>query len=70
MLNYFGWNVFIPSPAHYVELFMKYALNDEEDFINSYPVSQQNVREIQECLEDFIQYFLDIAMQVGHHQSM
>lgn len=62
ILAYFDWNIFIPSPTHYVDLLMQHVLHTE-DLVAGATI-EGSFDEVLDCLTDFIHYFLDVSMQV------
>ena len=62
ILAHFKWNIFIPTPTHFVDLLYGRYLQPT-DLVGGFTM-HKNFSEILDCLTDFIKYFLDISMQV------
>ena len=64
ILAHFDYNIFIPSPTHYVDLLLSnHVLFPDDVDVDGIPI-RNNFSEMLESLTDFIRYFLDISMQV------
>ena len=64
ILSHFDWNIYLPSPTHYVDLLLSNHVLFPDDIVDGFPI-QKNFPEMLESLTDFIRYFLDISMQVN-----
>ena len=66
ILDHFEWNIFIPSPTHYVDILRNKILLSDDIYGGSQlpEVNSRQFTEISDGLTDFIHYFLDISMQV------
>jgi len=63
ILAHFDYNIFIPSPTHYVDLLLSnHVLFPDDVDVDGIPI-RNNFSEMLESLTDFIRYFLDISMQ-------
>lgn len=65
ILDHFEWNIFIPSPTHYVDILRNNILLSDDIYGgNQLPEAKsRQFTEILDGLTDFIHYFLDISMQ-------
>ena len=66
ILDHFEWNIFIPSPTHYVDILRNNILLSDDIYGgNQLPEAKsRQFTEILDGLTDFVHYFLDISMQV------
>ena len=64
ILAFFDWNIFIPSPTHYVDLLMTDQVLDKNRDLLAGVCITESFDEVFDCLTDFVHYFLDISMQV------
>lgn len=63
ILAHFKWNIYIPTPTHYVDLLHWHVL-DSNDLMDGTSISLVYSEEVEKKLMEFIHYFLDISMQV------
>ena len=63
IMKNFNWNIFIPTPTHYVDLLMP-EVASASDFIHGCIIATNVYPDVVERLIEFVQYFLDISMQV------
>lgn len=65
ILSYFKWNIYIPSPTHYVDL-LHWHILDSNDLMNGLSISIVYSEEVEKKMIEFVHYFLDISMQVSY----
>ena len=63
IMEYFKWNIFIPTPTHYADL-LRSQIMFPSDLIHGCPISKEMYPEVEERLIEFVNYFLDLSMQV------
>jgi len=64
IMEYFKWNIFIPTPTHYADL-LRSQIMFPSDLIHGCPISKEMYPEVEERLIEFVNYFLDLSMQEG-----
>jgi hypothetical protein len=64
IFSFFKWNIFIPTPTHFVELLLDQVLHPT-DLVAGKSI-HNNYGDVLDCLTDFIYYFLAVSMQVIH----
>ena len=62
-MAHFNWNIFIPTPTHYVDL-LEPQIVFPTDLIHGRLIAKEIYPEVVERLMEFVHYFLDISMQV------
>lgn len=60
LLEFFDWNLCVPTPAHYIDYFTKRAISGN-DLIMNKPIS--SLTHLKNNMKDFVNYFLDISIQ-------
>ena len=63
IMKNFNWNIFIPTPTHYVDL-LKPQIVFPTDLIRGCIIAKNVYADVVERLNEFVHYFLDISMQV------
>ena len=63
IMAHFNWNIFIPTPTHYVDL-LEPQIVFPTDLIHGRLIAKEIYPEVVERLMEFVHYFLDISMQV------
>lgn len=64
IMAHFNWNIFIPTPTHYVDL-LEPQIVFPTDLIHGRLIAKEIYPEVVERLMEFVNYFLDISMQEG-----
>lgn len=64
ILAFFDWNIYIPSPTHYVDLLITDQVLDKDRDLVAGVALKESFDEVRDCLTQFVHYFLDVSMQV------
>ncbi|XP_007474025.1 cyclin-J-like protein isoform X1 [Monodelphis domestica] len=60
LLEAFGWNLCMPTPAHYVDYYLLFSLS-EKDLCNNRPIF--SFSKTKGFLEKYVHYFLEVSLQ-------
>lgn len=67
ILSSMNWNIFIPSPTHYVDILRAYIIDLDNDLVAGNPISERDREEMGKRVMEFVDYFLDVSMQVSNY---
>ncbi|XP_075398835.1 cyclin-J-like protein [Tenrec ecaudatus] len=61
LLEAFGWNLCLPTPAHFLDYYLLASVSQKDHHCHSWPSTCQ--RKTKECLKEYAHYFLEVTLQ-------
>ena len=63
LLEAFGWNLCLPTPAHFLDYYLLASVSQKDRHCHSWPTACP--RKTKECLKEYAHYFLEVTLQGG-----
>uniref|UniRef100_A0AC11CT84 Cyclin J like n=1 Tax=Ovis aries TaxID=9940 RepID=A0AC11CT84_SHEEP len=63
LLEAFGWNLCLPTPAHFLDYYLLASVSQKDHHCHSWPTTCP--RKTKECLKEYAHYFLEVTLQGG-----
>ncbi|XP_049730201.1 cyclin-J-like protein isoform X1 [Elephas maximus indicus] len=61
LLEAFGWNLCLPTPAHFLDYYLLASVSQKDHHCHSWPTTCP--RKTKECLKEYAHYFLEVTLQ-------
>ncbi|XP_046521613.1 cyclin-J-like protein isoform X4 [Equus quagga] len=61
LLEAFGWNLCLPTPAHFLDYYLSASVSQKDHHCHSWPTACP--RKTKECLKEYAHYFLEVTLQ-------
>ncbi|XP_023447112.2 cyclin-J-like protein [Dasypus novemcinctus] len=61
LLEAFGWNLCLPTPAHFLDYYLLASVSQKDHHCHSWPTTCP--RKTKECLKEYAHYFLEATLQ-------
>uniref|UniRef100_A0A3Q2IKR6 Cyclin-J-like protein n=1 Tax=Equus caballus TaxID=9796 RepID=A0A3Q2IKR6_HORSE len=61
LLEAFGWNLCLPTPAHFLDYYLSASVSQKDHHCHSWPTAC--ARKTKECLKEYAHYFLEVTLQ-------
>ncbi|XP_037654833.1 cyclin-J-like protein isoform X2 [Choloepus didactylus] len=61
LLEAFGWNLCLPTPAHFLDYYLLASVSQKDHHCHSWPTSFPH--KTKECLKEYAHYFLEVTLQ-------
>ncbi|XP_076993685.1 cyclin-J-like protein [Tamandua tetradactyla] len=61
LLEAFGWNICLPTPAHFLDYYLLASVSQKDHHCHSWPTTCP--RKAKECLKEYAHYFLEVTLQ-------
>lgn len=61
LLEAFGWNLCLPTPAHFLDYYLLASVSQKDHHCHSWPTACP--RKTKECLKEYAHYFLEVTLR-------
>ncbi|XP_040841813.1 cyclin-J-like protein [Ochotona curzoniae] len=61
LLEAFGWNLCLPTPAHFLDYYLSASISQKDNHCHIWPATCSH--KTKECLREFAHYFLEVTLQ-------
>ncbi|KFO34181.1 Cyclin-J-like protein [Fukomys damarensis] len=61
LLEAFGWNLCLPTPAHFLDYYLLASVSQKDHHCHTWPTTCP--RKTKECLKEYAHYFLEVTLQ-------
>lgn len=67
LLEAFGWNLCLPTPAHFLDYYLSASISQKDNHCHIWPATCSH--KTKECLREFAHYFLEVTLQ-GENRNL